>query len=231
MMKIEEYHFIHIPKNGGMTIRKGLKKNKVSCSAPKFHKNKNYTDSLLRVMNKEGEHHGYEHARWRDLNKRAQDKQCFAIVRNPWSRVVSRFTFARKIEGYRPKDFTLEQFLEERFVDGNKPFFWHRAVRGWYPQLDYVTDNKGNIRCDILRFEYLNKEVMNYFKLTTPLTVRNVSNGEKVKENKKLINKQDYRDFFDQTTKEIVAEWYKQDIETFGFTFDGTATKNTWSVQ
>ena len=35
---------------------------------------------------------------------------------------------------------------------------WHRAVRCWYPAFDHVSDEEGNNRCDIIRFENLNEE-------------------------------------------------------------------------
>ena len=45
----------------------------------------------------------------------------------------------------------------------------------------------------------------------------------------KIINRIDYRDFYNDTTKQIVSDWFKEDIDFFGFTFEGSATKNIWN--
>lgn len=228
--------FIHIPKNGGMTIRRAPQlRNRIIIAGRKHHKSEEYSDAVLNTMNKYGQHHGYEHARWRDVAPElTANHSAFAIIRNPWSKVVSRYTFAVLLAQRGtislPQHYTIEQFLEERHTWGNVPYFWHRAILGWYPQYQHVTDEEGNLRCDILRMEYFTEDTMKYFNLKGPLEIRNVSNGDRVDDNKQLTNKKDYREFFNDTTREIVADWYKDDIEFFGFTFDGPATKNIWNT-
>ncbi len=221
---MDKIHFIHIPKNGGMSIRKAPElKQRITTSTKNNHISPEYTNNLLKTMNKYNEHHGYEHARWRDLKESLKNGKSFAIVRNPWSKVVSRYTFmqlAFKLGSkYVEKSLSFEEFLEERHTWGGKEYFWHRAIKGWYPQLEHVVDDDMNLRCDILRFEYFNEDVMKYFNLKTPLNPRNVSN----------IIKRDYKGFFTPITQEIVADWYKKDIEFFGFTFEGTATQHIWN--
>lgn len=230
---MKEVIFIHIPKNGGMTIRHKESPilKRIIVAERKNHKSKEYSDAVLKTMNKYKQHHGYEHARWRDLNPSLTSKYpAFAIVRNPWSKVISRYTFAM-IQNLRPNNYSLEQFLEERHKWGGIPYFWHRAVYGWYPQTDYVTDKEANLKCDILRFEHFDEDVMTYFNLKKPLHVRNVSNGKKSQDKTKIEGKKDYKEFYTEETREIVAYWYQQDIEFFGFTFEGSATKNIWNTQ
>ena len=135
---MKTHFFIHIPKNAGMTVRRNEELwSRIEVVVPKFHKSKEYTDALLATMKASGDHHGYEHARWRDLSNSVKNGnyKFFAIVRNPWSRVVSRFNFARMAieQGKSPKSYcscnNFEEFLEERFIWGNKEFYWHRAIR------------------------------------------------------------------------------------------------------
>ena len=138
--------------------------------------------------------------------------QSFAIVRNPYARTVSRFTFAR-VTGDASGDNTFRCFLEERHKYGGLDYFWHRAIRGWYQQKDYVVDEEGNLRCDVLRLE--SNDIKDY--IGKELRRRNVSNrGE------------DYRDFYGPEEYDIVTDWYKEDIDYFGFDFEGPATKNIW---
>ncbi len=222
-----KYFFIHIPKNAGVAIRHSpLLRGKVIGAERGFHISRAYSANLARVMKANGEHHGFHHARYRDIRASVlENLQPIAIVRNPWARVVSRFTFARSaiFSGEASPDYipdSFEAFLEERHKYGNRDLYWHRAIRGWYPQLDYLTNSNGDICVDLLRQEYLGEESMSYFGLNEPVKVRNSSH----KKNNQI---RDYRKYYNSKTIQIVADWYEKDIEMFGFDFDSAAQKNT----
>ena len=208
--------FIHIPKTGGMSVRYGAR-DRIIVADPRNLVSDDYAERLRVRMSDAGEHHGYQHARWRDWREDLREKHpAFAIVRNPWARVVSRYTFAQ-ITGDRDGRLTFRQFLESSNQYAGLDLYWHRAIRGWYPQTDYVVDNLGRIRCDCLRFG--SDDVHEYLGLPGPLPIRNQSN----------ISNLDYRIYYRQPREvEIVAEIYAKDIDTFGFTFDNGATRNLW---
>jgi hypothetical protein len=217
--------FIHIPKNAGMTIRRSPQlASLIIPASANTHKSPEYSKAVKEYMDSIGDHHGFEHARWRDLSpKFTRNYDAFAVIRNPWDRVVSRYFFAKKVIEVEQKEpvgkhdiSSFEAFLEERHKWGNVEYMWHRAIRGWYPQIDYVTDNNENIRCDIIRFENFNVEIKSYFKLMDMSRARNVTG----------LNKGTYQDLYNSNTIQIVADWYKKDIDTFGFDFDTGATKN-----
>lgn len=224
--------FIHIPKNGGMTIRRNaeLRKMIIPCT-PNHHKNREYTKGLEEKMRQTGDDMGYEHARWRDIKPEIRDHyRAFAIVRNPWSRVVSRYFFAKKVievekdsNVYGQKDYadvsSFEAFLEERHKWGGEEYMWHRAVRGWYPAYDHVCDKDGKVRCDILRFENYNEDVKDYFGVLFNPEPRNVTN----------LHKGTYQEMYTDKTIQIIADWYKKDIDHWGFDFDTGARKNCWN--
>ena len=220
-------HFVHIPKNGGMTIRHSpMLKQKIVVSTNNYHKSSEYTNGLLRKMKETGDHPGIEHARWRDITPDLTNRiESFAIIRNPWDRVVSRFFFAKKVIEVEKKESTsyadissFEAFLEERHKWGNEEYMWHRAIRGWYPATDHVTDEHGVLKCDMLSFENYNQDVCDYFNLAEMSRARNVT----------ALNKGSYRDIYNNDTIQIVADWYKSDIEMFGYDFDSGPTRNTW---
>ena len=221
------YILVHIPKNAGVAVRHSqLLRGRVVGAERFFHKSIAYTLRLEKVMKEAGEHHGIQHARYRDLRPSVVRRlQPVAIVRNPWARVVSRYEFFRTAvrQGSASPDYasnSFEEFLEERHIYGNKDLYWHRAIRGWYPQRDYVVDEGGVLSVDILRQEHLGKEAVEYFNLSEPLRRRNSSNKEG--------KKRDYRDYYTPKTIQIIADWYADDIETFGFDFDTGAKKNTF---
>ena len=220
--------FIHIPKNAGMTIRKSPQlSQKIIIATTNIHKSKEYSQAVAETMQRNGDHHGFEHARWRDLKRSfVKGYDSFAIIRNPWDRVASRYFFAKKVIEVEKKAkpsyadiSSFESFLEERHKWGDVEYMWHRAIRGWYPAHDHVSDEEGNIQCDILRFEHLNNDLKSYFKLSEMSRARNVTG----------LNK-DYKTIYTPETIQIVADWYQKDIETWGFDFDTAAQKNYWSA-
>ena len=223
--------FVHIPKNGGMTIRKNqFFRGKILLASKGRHVSDEYTDELLRTMDAQGDHHGNEHARWRDWSEPLREAyQAFAIVRNPWTRTVSRYLFAKKVievEKKVPRTYadvsSFKAFLEERHKWGDVPYMWHRAVRGWFPQYDYVT-YEDELKCDILRLESLEEDITKYFKIpwnaNFNLKSRNVTE----------MTDKSYLSFYDDDTIQIVADWYKKDIDFFGFDVDSSAKKNIWN--
>ena len=220
--------FIHIPKNAGTTVRLSpVLADKIISAGPDVHKSSNYTKNVLRHMKSIGDHHGFEHARWIDCNRSIVEAHgAVAVIRNPWDRVVSRYLFAKKLIEVEKKEpvgkhkiDSLEHFLEERHEWGNMQYMWHRAVRGWYPQKDYVVDENGKVRCDLLRFEKLNQDLCRYFNIPEMSRPRNVTN----------LNKGSYKDLYTPRTIQIVADWYKDDIQFFGFDFDTGAKHRMWS--
>ncbi|MBN9672669.1 sulfotransferase family 2 domain-containing protein [Roseibium aggregatum] len=182
-----------------------------------------YAENLKASMERLGHKPAYAHARLIDVDKSARKGTIpFAVVRNPWARVVSRFKFAVQtrsaVHGEQLSGKAgFEAFLDERHKWGHQDYLWHRPIMGWYPQAEYVTDETGKVACTILRQEYLAEEARTYFDIRTEVPRKNVS--AKIGSG--------YQDLYDAKSIQIVGDWYKKDIETFGFDFDKPAQKNT----
>jgi len=216
--------FIHIPKNAGMTIR-GSKvfEDKLIPVQRKWITNfKDFNQTMKSYGERDVK--GVEHARWVDVSPAITSQyEAFAVVRNPWSKVVSRYLFAKEavqrsnVDASYADTRSLEHFLDERDKWFDKKYTWYRAIRGWHPQLDHVVDHEGKVRCDILRVENLKEDTLAYFNMTEMPRSRNVTSI-----------KQDYRSLYRSETIQRVADWYKKDITHWDFDFDTGARKNIW---
>lgn len=181
--------FIHIPKNGGTSVQKEM--------------------TTL----------SFGHDRWRDVPRDIRYiHQSFAVIRNPWARMVSRYVMGISTSDTNDHGTTwntFEEFLETRYVWTDKQ--WNDPIRSWNTQYDYVCDENDVVRCDILRLEFIDDELSPYLNLNTPYIVR--ENGGDYTRN--------YQDYYNnEQTIQIVADWYEQDIDYWGFDFDTSATKN-----
>ena len=200
------FHFIHIPKNAGESVRDALYfERDVSLSTP-FHYR--YVDIA--------------HSVGRKLD-------FFAIVRNPWSRTASRYQFARQCAASWPEgdprrqfivDATFDEFVRQRRIlpipeHPGQP--WMGPLSSWFNQLEWIRDERGSVACACLRMEELDKDLPAYLGRSLKLNQRNVT-----------VSRQDYRAMYTDELAGIVEQLFREDIDYFGFTFDGPATRNIY---
>lgn len=225
--------FIHIPKNAGSAVKTSPYSDRFD-RVGESNLPSTYLKQMTKVMEEAGEATAPAHARFRDVSKKHRaGRKHFAIIRNPWSRVVSRWTFYQHVvsrpEANAPSSYTaktFDEFLEERHIYGDLPFYWHRAARGWFNQTDYVMSDSSVLKVDCLRFESLDKYMQAYFSSSVKVPYRNVSNGTMRNDRSGIDKRKHYSEYYNDKRIQIVADWYAQDVEFFGFDFDSTATKN-----
>lgn len=198
------YHFIHIPKNGGNTVRQALKRRRdVSTTDPYHYRYRDIADEVGRHL------------------------QFFCIVRNPWSRTASRYEFAKQNFANWAEDdprrlyiatASFEDFVRDRKMlpiprHPGKP--WMGPMNSWFNQLEWIKDENGDVQCDCLRLEYLSQDICRYFDDSIELPNANATR-----------RRYDYREMYNDSLAETVAEIFRDDIDYFGFQFDGAATRN-----
>ncbi len=156
-----------------------------------------------------------------------RDLQFFCIVRNPWSRTASRFAFGkqncRKWPETDPRRVYIENASFADFVKDRKIFEipehpgqpWMGPLNSWFNHLAWIRDENGEVVCDCLRFEFLEEDIIEYFGDAIEVPHRNATK-----------QRYDYRKMYDDELAEIVAEEFKEDVEYFGFSFDGAATRS-----
>lgn len=200
-----QHHFIHIPKNGGVSIRRTLELERtISLSEPYHYR---YVDIADRV----GRHLKF-----------------FSVVRNPWSRTASRYVFAQQSARNWPEDDPRRQYLlKASFADyvrdqrilpiprhPEQP--WMGPLSSWFDQLEWLRDENGRVACECLRLEHLERDLSSYLGREVHLIRSNVTEA-----------RYDYRAMFTDELVDIVARKFAADIDHFGFSFEGAATRNT----
>jgi len=156
----------------------------------------------------------------------------FAFVRNPWDRMVSIYKFSRY-----SLILDFNSFYKHIFL----PKMWHDKY--WFvgPQSDFICDQSGKIIMDFVgRFETLQSDFTKICQMMglPDINLPHVNKStQKVNQTgfqfKKILRRsiwniqgkklpifKNYRDYYDEKTKNDVGELYRSDIEIFGYTFD-----------
>jgi chondroitin 4-sulfotransferase 11 len=142
-------------------------------------------------------------------DKHYYNRFTFSIVRNPWDRTVSLYKYIVKKGVLGLSNLSFKDWVIETYVHKNPMV--NNSYRIFMPQLNWISDMEGNIIVDFVgKFENLDED----FKII----------AQKCHKNVKLphINstgKHNYRDYYDEDTKEIIRRWYMDDIERFNYSF------------
>lgn len=149
----------------------------------------------------------------------------FTFVRNPWDRVVSYYYWRHRRKEPDAADTAFEQWFirNYRLIKGGKHDILNRYYgrsgdpNGWRVKLDnqlyMITDMTDDVILDyVCRYESLQKDFSFIQK-------RLGFNGD-IPEERRLINRPDYRNAHTLKTKQLAGELYSKDIEYFGYQYD-----------
>lgn len=208
----DKWIFIHIPKTGGSSIEETMEALDESVSRV-------LPDLLEGVGVTKGYQHTADscrrkHHRYHDLKVflNPQDLFKFSVVRNPWDRLVSHFTWHTNGGNHFQYDVTFEEFvldLETHFQIENSCINM-RDKRD--DQYEWLFQERKCLFDFIIRFEDLQTgfdHVCKHLKLPqTQLPVL------------KKINREHYTKFYTDEMADIIRTQYTRDIIEFGYEFD-----------
>lgn len=163
----------------------------------------------------------------------------FAIVRNPFSRIISFYYHKLKLAakyhlnsgGYRPSQVSVAEALDldihhntgsvlEKFIDlGFGEFIQNykeniRSDPHTRPQTAGLVDRKGNVKVDrVFKLENIKENWKG---------VENIVGKEMelYHFNETKSKRKDYKEYYDIHSKELVSELYRSDLKVFNYTFD-----------
>jgi hypothetical protein len=184
-----KFVFVHINKTGGTSIETILRK---------ISKNWNGKHHLIEKYRKlADEKHGFE------------NYFKFTFVRNPWDRLLSNYFFRKiTLKDNRVQDLSFKNWIINS-RDGNYSFENCLSRR---TQLDWIVDENGEVVVDFIgRFENLQQD-FNIICDKIKIPQQQLPHANKSKHTH-------YTEYYDDETRQIVAEKYAKDIEYFGYKF------------
>jgi hypothetical protein len=101
-------------------------------------------------------------------------------------------------------------------MSGFEEYIEWRVIEDKHLQKDFVTDENGDILVDFIgRYERLNSDfnqICKKLNIQANLPHTNAS-----------VHR-DYRTYYDEFTQKLVADHFAEDIDLFGYTFDGISS-------
>ncbi len=136
----------------------------------------------------------------------------FAVVRNPWDKVVSQYKHNIRVNSSNMAvtKISFKDWVGCTFGEPKDEFYYARPQM-FFPQVEWLSNFQNKIDMNrIIRFENLAEGVNEVF--------------ETLSINAKLphlnrTHKSSYRDFYDEQSKHIITEWFRKDILEFSYTF------------
>lgn len=193
--------FIHIQKTAGTSVTNSL--NKIEETKQLY-----YPHSMINILNV----------------RNYQNYFKFCFVRNPFDRLLSWYNMIINKGVHNDwSDYLLknsdnfseflnltEIIIEKNPLESMYEIEYPKSIS--FNQLDYISDNNGNILVDFIgRFEIINED---YNKIMEKINVKDLPLPHLNK-----FDHKDYRNYYTDKDVEKVYEMYKRDIEYFGYEF------------
>ena len=135
----------------------------------------------------------------------------FTVIRNPWDKVVSHYHFRVQTNQTNLADNPIQFNEWVKLSYGEQDAFYYNDPKMFMPQSSWIADEDGRILVNqVLRFENLSAEFDDVCR----------SLGKTVAlPNAKGSRRGHYRDYYDEEAIRVVADWFKRDIQNFGYNF------------
>ena len=200
-----KFAFLHLPKCGGSSLMKSFGR----CWDDKRYKNGHPNLTTTNT------HYSLHRSNTICVDLDINEYKLFTFVRNPFARIVSAFFYLRDTNLRYRQDrhfrnkFNLQQMNFSEFVK-------EKLLIANYPHLDEIVD-KYIHSDDIEKFDFIGKteNMQNDCDLLCDIIKR----PKRVLPHTNKSKHKHYTEYYDDETRQIVAEKYAKDIEYFGYEF------------
>jgi len=210
-----KFLFVHIAKTGGTSVRAAL--------SPYRWRDPAYYPMWLcsKISRMTGHRIGVKFPRHAKViaaqemlpREYFNDLFKFVFVRNPWDLQISSFHHIRRERPQLLQGMTdFSEFLRWK-LDPSRPWQYH-VDTSIEKQSDYVVDLDGKVIVDYIgRYENLQND---FNHICNSIGIATFDLPHK----RKAIDRQDYRQYYTDETHAMVADYFRRDIELFGYQFD-----------
>lgn len=200
--------FVHIPKTAGSSIEKALQIYGIDNRG-----SNTYSSQILFGQYRcQDKIYFAQHLYAKEIKKEVGGNfydNCFSFtfVRNPYERIVSEYIYTKL---HTKMNFA--QFVHDVVVKNNKLPLKKDRDRHCKNQKSFILGKNGKILVDFVgRYERLNDDLKKIQKITG-ISFKNLLHINKTR-------KKNYKSYYDDETKKIIAKVYKEDLEMFGYDF------------
>lgn len=205
--------FVHIAKTGGTSVRTALSKYRWGSkySLPQFLAGKLSQFTGHKIGSRFPRHSKIVAAKEMLPSEFFQDLFKFSFVRNPWDLQVSSYHHLKRERPHllasHPdfKSFTMWKF------DPKRPYQYHldTAIQR---QSDYLVDLDGTKLVDFIgKYEQLQTDF--------DFVCEKVGVAKQVLPHKRKSTRGSYVEYYDDETRQAVADYFQRDIEMFAYQF------------
>jgi len=136
----------------------------------------------------------------------------FTFVRNPWDKVVSHYEYRRKRNktALASNEISFPDWVRKTYGPDKDPFYYNNP-KAFQPQVEWLKDDDGKISIDFIgKFESIYEDFSQ---------IRKVIGIDAELPHLNASKRSDYRHYYDDESRETVAQWFREDIELFGYRF------------
>ena len=186
-----EVVFLHVPKTGGTAIKRLFDIHQLDSHDPSEVPSPQHLTCELLLLRMGAEKYDRYYR--------------FTFVRNPWARMLSAFLWRRGRTGDRPPPSFPEFVREARRVVEEESYYEHAFGDHFIPQVRYAEDVH-----DVFRYEAFEAGVRAVAdRLGVSIGAIPQREGEP----------RHYPDYYDDRSRAVVAEVYRDEIERFGYVY------------
>ena len=206
--------FIHIAKTGGTSIRAALRRYKYRDPyLPLFFICSRISAISGHRLGCKIPRHAKAIAAYEMLPRELYNKLFkFVFIRNPWDLQVSSYHHIERERPHLLKEISsFEQFIKWK-LSTNRTYQYHLDT-SIELQSEYITDLKGQVIVDYIgRYERLEED---FRAICRRINIQ----PPKLPRKRQAKQRETYHKYYNAETAQLVAEYFKRDIEMFGYSF------------